>query len=61
VRVELKSNGIADMKHNRYAKSSMALVCQTDLFIQIASCHETKCSTGGTIAPVDLFPPASQQ
>jgi len=33
--------------------SSMAIVCQTDLFIRIASCHETECSTGDTIAPAD--------
>jgi len=37
----------------------MAIVCQTDLFIRIASCHETRCSTGGTIAPSNLLPPAS--
>jgi len=37
----------------------MALVCQIDLFIRIASCHDTECSTGGTISPVDLSPPAS--
>jgi len=27
----------------------MVIVCQTHLFIWIASCHETECSTGGTI------------
>ena len=61
MRVEPKSSSIADMKHNRYATSRMSLVCQTDLVIRIASCHETECSTGGTIAPVGLLPPASQQ
>jgi len=59
VRVKPKSSGIQDVKHNRYATRSMALVCQTDLFIRIESCHESECSTGGTIAPVDLLPPAS--
>jgi len=59
VRVELESNGVPDVKHNCYDMSSMTIVCQTDLFIQIASCHGTECSTGGTIAPADLLPPAS--
>jgi len=39
--------------------SSTGIVCQTDLFIQIASCHETKCLTGGTIVPADLLLQAS--
>jgi len=26
-------------------------------FILVVSCHETECSTGGTIAPADLLPP----
>ena len=32
---------------------------QSDLFLCMASCHETECSTGGTIAPADLLLPAS--
>ena len=59
VGVEPKSNGIPDLKHNRYATSSTSIVYQTDL-IRIASCHETECSTGGTIAPADLLPPEYQ-
>jgi len=31
-------------------------VCQTDLFIWIASCHKTESATGGTITPADLLP-----
>jgi len=30
---------------------------QSDLFLCIASCHETKSSTVGTIAAVNLLPP----
>jgi len=37
----------------------MAIVCQTGLFIRIASCHETECSTGGTVASTNLLPPVS--
>jgi len=59
VRVKLKSSGIPDVKHNHYATSSMPIAWQTDLFIWIASCHETECSTGGTIALADLLPPES--
>ena len=59
VRVELKSNCIPDVKHNRYTTSSMPIAWQTDLFIRIASCHETECSSGGTIALTDLLPPES--
>jgi len=29
------------MKHNHYAMSSTPIAWQTNLFIQIASCHET--------------------
>jgi len=49
VRVELKINGISDLKHNHYTTSSMPIAWQTNLFIRIASCHETECSSGGTI------------
>jgi len=34
---------------------------QTDLFIRIASCHETECWTGSTIASAKLLPPESWQ
>jgi len=39
VKVEPKSNGISDFKHNYYATSSTPIAWQTDLFIRIASCH----------------------
>ena len=55
MRVEPKSNGIPDLKHNHYAMISTPIAWHTDLFIQIASCHETEYSTGGTIAPADLL------
>jgi len=57
VRVELKSNGMPDVKHNCCATSSTPVALQTDLFIRIASCHEIECSTGGKIAP--SVPPES--
>jgi len=56
VRVEPKSNGIPDVKHNRYPTINTVNVCQTDLFIWIASCHKTESATGGTITPADLLP-----
>jgi len=60
VRVELRSNGIPDVKHNYYATSSTPIAWWwTDLFIWIPLCHETECSTGGRIAPADLLPPES--
>jgi len=48
VRVEPKSNGIPDVKHNHYATSNTAIAWQIDLFILIASrlqspCHKTEC------------------
>jgi len=49
VKVELKSNGVPDLKHNCYATNSMPIAWQTDLFIRITSWHKTECSTGGTI------------
>ena len=56
MRVKLKSNGIPDVKHNSYATSSKPIAWQTELFIRIASCHKSECSTGSTIAPADLLP-----
>jgi len=35
-----------------YKMSNTAIAWQTDIFIRIASCHETEYSTGGTIAPI---------
>jgi len=59
VRVEPKTNGIPYMKHNCYATSSPPIAWQTDLFIQIAWCHEAECWTNDTIAPADLLPSVS--
>ena len=42
VRVQPKSNGVPDLKHNHCATNSMPIAWQTDLFIWIASCHETR-------------------
>ena len=53
VRVKPKSNDISDFKHNHYTTSSMPIEWQSDLFIRIASCHETECWTDSTIAPAD--------
>jgi len=33
----------------------MPIARRTDLFIRIASCHETKCLMNGTIALADLL------
>jgi len=49
VRVEQKSNGVPDLKHNHYTTSSTPIGWETGFFIRTAWCHETKCSTGGTI------------
>jgi len=35
----------------------MTFSWQSDLFLSIASCHETESSTGGAIAPADLWLP----
>jgi len=59
VRVKPESNDISDMKHNRYVRSSTSIAWQTAFFIQIASCYETKSSTGGTISAANLLPPQS--
>jgi len=49
VRLEPKTIGIAAIMHdNCHAMSSMPFPWQTDLFLWIASCHETESSTGGT-------------
>jgi len=61
VGVETKSNGIPVVNDNHYATSSTPIAWQADLFIQIASCHKTESSTGGTTALVDLLPPESWQ
>jgi len=60
-RVKLPTIGIAAVTPNHYTMSTTACSWQSDLFLCIASCHETECSTGGTIAPADLLPPASWQ
>jgi len=59
VRVEPKTIGIAAVTRKCYATSSTPLAWQTDLFLLIASCHETESSTGDTIAPADELPPES--
>jgi len=56
VRVEPESNVIPDLKHKPYAMRSTPIAWQTNLFIQIVSCHKTESSTGPTIAPADLLP-----
>jgi len=58
-RVKLQTIGIAAVTPNHYTTSGTAFSWQSDLFIQIASCHETECLTGGTIAPADELPPES--
>jgi len=57
VRVEPKSHRIPDLKHYHYTTSSTPIAWQTDLFIEIASCHETECATAGAIALANLLPP----
>jgi len=57
VRVEQKTTGLAAITLNRYTRSRMAFSWQSDLFLGIASCHETESSTGGTTAPANLLPP----
>jgi len=49
VRVELKTIGIAAVTHNSCTTSRTAFSWQSDLFLSIASCHETESSTGRTI------------
>jgi len=55
--VEPKTIGIAAATHNHYIMNRTAFSWQSDLFVGIASCHETESSTAGTIATADLLPP----
>jgi len=57
VRVELKAIGIVAATRNRYTMSRTAFSWQSDLFLGIVSCHETKSLTATTIALADLLPP----
>jgi len=57
VRVKLQTIGIAAVTPNHYTISRTALSWQSDLFLCIASCHETESLTAGTITPADLLPP----
>ena len=41
-----------------YTMGRTACSWQSDLFLCIASCHETEFSTGGALAPADLLSPA---
>ena len=50
MRVKPPTNGIAAVTPNHYTTSRTACSWQSDLFVCIASCHETECLTGGTIA-----------
>jgi len=62
VRVESKTIGIAAVTPNRYTTSRTAISWQkSDLFLGIASCHETESSTAGAIAPTNLLPPEYRQ
>jgi len=56
-RAELQTIGIAAVTPNDYTTRRTAFSWQSDLFVCIASCHETESSTAGTIAPVDLLLP----
>jgi len=49
VRVEAKTIGIAAVTHNRYTTSRTAFSWRSDLFLGIASCHQTESSTSGTV------------
>jgi len=49
VRVKPKTIDVAAVTHNYYTMSRMAFSWQCDLFLRIASCHETESSTAGTI------------
>jgi len=55
VRVEPKTIGIAAITQLLCHEQDDVLLTN-DLFLSIASCHETESSTGGTIAPADLLP-----
>jgi len=61
VKVELKTIGIAAITPNRYTTSRTAFAGQSDLFLYIASCHETESSTTGTIASANLLAPEYRQ
>jgi len=57
VRVEPETIRIAALIPNCYTTSRAAFFWWSDLFVCIASCHETETLTTGTIAPADLLPP----
>jgi len=58
VRAEPKTINIGAVSHNRYTTSRTTFSWQkSDLFLSIASCHETKSLSGGTLVPADLLPP----
>ena len=65
MRVELETIGIAAVAHNHYITSRAGQRIpdiDSDLFVGIASCQETKSSIASTgIAPADLLPPEYRQ